>query len=215
MFGSLLIDWIRAAILALAQVLGGNLGVGILAASTLLRLSLLPLTMHLGRRAMRQQAIVARLEPGLRKLRTRYAKDPDRLASETLALYRREGYQPLDRVTLIGNLIQLPLLGGLFAALRSGFTRGLRFLWVADLARPDFMLAALATIIAGLGVYLGPVPGPSMSAKALSGVLAFTAVSVLTAAWFGGAGFALSMVGSGLVSCVQSVLLVRGGKRAA
>ncbi len=215
MVWNLLIDWIRAGILAVAQVLGGNLGLGILATSTLLRLLLLPLTIHLGRRAMRQQAIVARLQPRVDKLRARYANDPERLLRETMTLYRREGYHPLDRMTIVGNLIQLPLLGGFFAALRNGFTRGLRFWWVADLARPDFLLALVATVVTGLGMYLSTAAGPSSSARALGGVLTLTAVSVLTAAWFGGAGFALSMVGSGLVTCVQSVLLVRGRKGAA
>jgi YidC/Oxa1 family membrane protein insertase len=209
------IDSMRAGILALAQVLGGNLGLGILAASMLLRVSLLPITMRLGRRALQQQAILARLQPRLAKLRTRYVNQPDRALRETLALYRREGYKPLDRVSLLGNLVQLPLLGGFFAALRNGFTRGLRFFWVADLARADFGLALLAALITGLGVHVGVLAGPGAQGKAIGGMLAFTLLSVLTAAWFGGAGFALSMVGSGLVNCVQSVLLTRDKRRAA
>lgn len=169
--------------------------------------------MHLGRRAMRQQATVARLQPQLGRLRARYAKDPDRLLRETLALYRREGYQSVDRVAIAGNLIQLPLLGGFFAAPRSGFTRGLRFLWVVDLARPDFLLAVVATVVTGLGIYLSTAAGPPSTAWAVAGVLTFTVLPVFTAAWFGGAGFALSMVGSGVVTCVQSVWLLRDRRR--
>jgi hypothetical protein len=61
---------------------------------------------------------------------------------------------------IVGALVQMPLLLGVFGALRSGAAHG-RFLWMSDLAKPDLALAIVA------GVNRGPTP-PSASAVAIA-----------------------------------------------
>src|SRR5256886_7149918 len=82
-------DFFRAAIFAAAQVFGGSLGAGIIAVSLGVRLALLPLTIRLARRALAQQAILARLQPKLQRLQRRYRNDPAARLQRPQALYRR------------------------------------------------------------------------------------------------------------------------------
>src|SRR2546430_9016452 len=84
-------DLSRAAIFAAAHVFAGSLGAGIVAVSLGVRLALLPLTIRLARRALAQQAILARLQPELQRLQARYGNDPAARWRRTQALYRREG----------------------------------------------------------------------------------------------------------------------------
>lgn len=66
-------------IFAVAHVCGGSLGAGIVVSSAIVRLALLPLTLHLARQARAQQMRLAALEPTLELLKRRHAKDPARL----------------------------------------------------------------------------------------------------------------------------------------
>src|SRR2546430_4564966 len=90
-----LADLFRAAIFAAAHVFAGSLGAGIVAVSLGVRLALLPLTIRLARRALAQQAILARLQPELQRLQARYGNDPAARWRRTQALYRRGGRRPV------------------------------------------------------------------------------------------------------------------------
>ncbi len=72
----------------LTPVLGGLAAVAAIIAFTMaVRVLLMPLSL----RALRGQAVQARLAPQLQALRQRYAKQPERLQREMSALYKREG----------------------------------------------------------------------------------------------------------------------------
>ena len=114
------VELLRAAIFAAAHVCGGSLGGGILLVSVGVRLALLPLTLRLARRARDQQAKLATLLPEMEALQRRHANDPRRLMRETRALHAKHGIRLLTPSGLVGMAIQLPLFGGLFAAVRTG-----------------------------------------------------------------------------------------------
>src|SRR2546429_9512246 len=90
-------DLFRAAIFAAAHVFAGSLGAGIVAVSLGVRLALLPLTIRLARRALAQQAILARLQPELQRLQARYGNDPAARWRRPPALHRPGGPPPLRR----------------------------------------------------------------------------------------------------------------------
>ena len=82
------------------------------------RLLVLPLSL----RAMRAQAIQARLAPQVSKLRTQYGKQPERFQQELTALYKREGtslfagFSPLllqwPFLSVVYLLFRSPVIGG-------------------------------------------------------------------------------------------------------
>ena len=98
----------------LTPVLGGLAAVAAIVAFTMaVRLLLMPLSL----RALRGQAVQARLAPQLVALRQRFGRQPERLQREMAALYKREGtgmfagFAPL--------LLQWPFLSVMYLLFRS------------------------------------------------------------------------------------------------
>jgi YidC/Oxa1 family membrane protein insertase len=103
----------------LTPVLGGAAAVAAIIALTLaVRAILTPLSF----RAMRGQAVQARLAPQLQALRARYAKQPERLQREMAALYKREGTSMFAGLTPI--LLQWPVLSVVYLLFRSSQVGG-------------------------------------------------------------------------------------------
>jgi YidC/Oxa1 family membrane protein insertase len=98
----------------LAPVLGGAAAVAAIIAVTMaVRIVLMPLSF----RALRGQAVQARLAPQLQALRQRYARQPERLQREMSALYKREGTSVFAGFTPF--LLQWPFLSVLYLLFRS------------------------------------------------------------------------------------------------
>jgi YidC/Oxa1 family membrane protein insertase len=98
----------------LVPVLGGLAAVAAIVAVTMaVRLILMPLSF----RALRGQAVAARLAPQLLALRQRYAKQPEQLQREMSALYKREGTSMFAGFAPV--LLQWPLLSVIYLLFRS------------------------------------------------------------------------------------------------
>jgi YidC/Oxa1 family membrane protein insertase len=140
---------------ALAHTCGG-LGPAIIMLSLSARLAFLPLTVRMARRAQERQAILHALDPMIRTLKKKYRSDPRRLRAELVALYRRYGYSPVDMKSLADSAIQLPVVVGLYTAIKRSLGAGGRFLWISNLAQPDALLAALIGVLTYVAVILSP-----------------------------------------------------------
>lgn len=201
------VELIRATIFTAAHVCSGSLGGGVVIVSTLVRLALLPLTLRMARQAMVRQRAMAALQPKLKRLQERFEKDPARLFAETNALHAQHGIRILDPRPVLGGLIQAPLMIGLYSAVRTGLGNGVRFLWVADLARPDRILVTIVAGLAAAGVATAPQP--------VSGQAAPTAAFVMAGAltffflWSASSTIALSWGAGSAVSALQGWLLRR------
>jgi YidC/Oxa1 family membrane protein insertase len=206
------VDLVRLTIFAVAHVCGGSLGGGVIAVSVAMRLALLPLTLRLARQARVQQARLAALKPEVERLRRRHAHDPVRLMRETQALYAAKGIRLLSPAGLVGLLVQLPLLSGLFAAARAGLGARVRFLWVGNLALPDPLLIVVVTILTAGAMMLGPRPPGAMGASNAI-VLALLGVGgTVLFLWSASSAVALSLGAGSLVSGFQSWILARDSK---
>jgi YidC/Oxa1 family membrane protein insertase len=98
----------------LTPVLGGLAAVAAIIAFTMaVRVLLMPLSL----RALRGQAVQARLAPQLQALRQRYAKQPERLQREMSALYKREGTSLFAGIAPL--LLQWPFLSVMYLLFRS------------------------------------------------------------------------------------------------
>ncbi len=98
----------------LTPVLGGLAAAAAIIAFTMaVRVLLMPLSL----RALRGQAVQARLAPQLQALRQRYAKQPERLQREMSALYKREGTSLFAGITPL--LLQWPVLSVMYVLFRS------------------------------------------------------------------------------------------------
>src|SRR5689334_13201059 len=144
-------DSIIALLTGLTQSLG-SLGGAIIALSLGVRLAFLPLTIKLARRARRNQEIMQRLQPELEQLKKRFEKNPERLFAEMRKLYQKHGCNPFDIPTLVGGLIPLPIFGILYSSIRSSLGSSNAFLWIRNLASPDFCLTLVVLSLTALSV---------------------------------------------------------------
>jgi YidC/Oxa1 family membrane protein insertase len=205
------VELVRETIFAGSHVLGGSLGASIIVISTLVRLALLPLALRAARHARAQQARLAALRPQLERLKRRYQANPQQLFAETQRLYRKHGIRLLSPGSLASAAIQIPLLGALFSAVRSGLGARVRFLWVTDLSRVDGLLVALVTGSAVWAAMLMPeVPGVTYNQRAIAAVIGLTTLAFL---WSASSAVALSVGAGSFVSALQGWLIRREAAR--
>ncbi len=140
-----IVEILRESIFAYAQICNGSLGAGILVVTFLARLALLPVGIRVARAAAQHQEAMARLQPNLDALRTRHRNNPKRLAEETRSLLAREGLSPFSSLGCLGTFAQFPVFIALYSSVRQAAAVGGRFLWVRDLARPDWIVVTIAT----------------------------------------------------------------------
>lgn len=205
------VELLRASIFTTASICSGSLGAGIVLVSAGVRLALLPLTLRLARQAREQQRRMLALKPVLDALRARYAKDPQRLFRETMAVQRKHGIRLLTPAGLVGMAVQLPILGGVFAAVRSGLGARVRFLWVADLARPDAILLAAVVVLGGAALATAPAAPGQPALPSATWIIAGGATLLFL--WSASSAVALSVGAGSLISMLQNRLLARGDRR--
>lgn len=111
-------------------------GVAIIAFTVLSRVVLFPLTIAQTRSTQRMQA----LQPQLNALKTKYAKDRQKLNEETMALYKEAGVNPA--AGCLPLLIQMPVMFALYGAISGAVSNedldfAKPWLWLDSLNTPD------------------------------------------------------------------------------
>lgn len=97
-----------------------------------IRIVLWPLNQKGMRAGIRMQAI----QPEMQQIQSRYKEDPQRLQQEMMALYKREGVNPLSGCWPM--LLPYPVLLALFFVISNSIElRGQSFLWLSDLSLKD------------------------------------------------------------------------------
>lgn len=200
-----LIEVFRGALFGLTHVYSGSVGAAILTLSIVVRVALMPVTLRATRRRLRMAAAQKKIQPQLEKLRRRWREDPARLNTEVLKLYRRHGIRPFRDSGFGGLLLQLPFVAALYTVIRQGAGAAGRFLWIRDLARPDVVLAGIASALTALVALATPsAPGPGARiAVVISMLFTFLILTRLAA------GVGLYWAASSAVGAVQGVLLRR------
>ncbi len=136
---------------------GHDFGIAIIVLTIIIRLIIYPLSV----KALKSQRALAKLQPQLQEIQKKYKDDKEKLAKETLELYRTEKINPFSGLFLA--LIQLPILIALYRV----FWNGLKpeallnlyhfvlnpghinptFLGLVDLSKPNIIFAVLAGIL--------------------------------------------------------------------
>lgn len=111
----------------------GNWGLSIVLLTLLIKGAFLPLT----KKSFKSMAAMQEVQPKIKSLREKYQSDPNKLNSELIALYKREGINPMGGC--LPMLIQLPVFLGLYNALLNSIElRHAPFaLWITDLSAPE------------------------------------------------------------------------------
>jgi YidC/Oxa1 family membrane protein insertase len=189
----------------LAHQFGGSLGWAIVALSLSIRVALLPLTLRLARRTMRNQEIARALQPEIDALRKHFERQPEKLFTEMGKLYRKHNYSPFDIPAMLGSFAQLPIFALLYRAIGSVVVSGERFYWIRSLASPDGWLTAIVLTLTAAGAYF--VPGMPEHARTWLIVIQLGVTFFIV--WKLAAGFGLYWAASSLVGLGQTLWLRR------
>jgi YidC/Oxa1 family membrane protein insertase len=204
------VDILRESMFAYAHATNGNLAAGILIVTVLARLALFPLMLRVARASARHQERLRAIQPQLDAVKARFKNDPVRSAEETRKVFAREHIPMVPIGNIVGSLAPAPVLLALYSAVRQCVAAGGRFLWIADLSRPDGMLAVLVGALGVAAASLAPVPqGQSRTLTTL-----LPAAVTMIVLWKMAAGISLYWGASTVIGGIQSVLTPRATSRA-
>ncbi len=111
-----------------------NWGIAIIILTVLIKLATWPLTA----KSYRANAAMQTLQPKIKELQAKYKDDPKKLNEQTMALYQKEGVNPLGGC--LPMLLQIPVFFSLYNMFSTQFDmRGALFIpgWIPDLSLPD------------------------------------------------------------------------------
>ncbi len=98
----------------LSGLLFGSFGLAILVLTVIIRL----VTFPVHARQVKSQRAMQELQPKLKEMQKKYAKDKDRLGTETMRLYKEHGVNPLG--CALPMLVQFPIWIGLYQSVIQG-----------------------------------------------------------------------------------------------
>ncbi|MEM9621704.1 MAG: membrane protein insertase YidC [Pseudomonadota bacterium] len=150
-----LLDWLYGLV--------GNWGIAIILLTVVVKAALYPLSAA----GYRSMANMRRVAPAMKKLQERYGNDREKLSKEMMALYKKEGANPLGGC--LPMLLPMPIFIALYWVLFESveLRQAPFFLWIEDLAvmDPFFILPLLM----GASMYwmqtLNPQVGDPMQVK--------------------------------------------------
>lgn len=99
------------ALVLLTTLLGGNYGLAIIVFTVFVRLITMPFTV----KQLRSSQAMARLQPQIKALQKKYAKDREKLSQETMKLYQEAGVNPLGGC--LPALIPWPIMIALYQSI--------------------------------------------------------------------------------------------------
>lgn len=129
-----------------------NYGVAIILLTLIIKAITWPLQSIANHSGKKMQA----LGPKLKEMQAKYKETPEKLQTETFALYKEYGVNPFGGC--LPALIQMPVFFSLYFMLQNAVElRGESFLWVHDLTRPDSIWTA-PFLFFGMHPSLHPLP---------------------------------------------------------
>lgn len=196
----------------------GNYGIAIIIFTLIVRTILFPLYNS----QMKQSAMMTELQPELQKLQKQYGGDKEKYNQKVMEFYQETGMNPAKGCLPL--IIQMPILFGLFAALRSPldyYTNNTEailaihqsFLWIQDLSQPDKWILP---ILAGITTYFSYEITMNMNPQTANSMKIMKYIFPLMIVWWGRsfpAGLTLYWFVGTLYMCVQQKVVLSKIKR--
>ncbi|MBB3112815.1 YidC/Oxa1 family membrane protein insertase [Paenibacillus phyllosphaerae] len=197
----------------LASFLQGSYGLAVMAVTVIIRIVLLPLFLRQYRSQMAMRQKMSVLQPELKALQEKYkgktdAESRQKLQQETMQLYSKHQVNPLA-MGCLPMLIQLPILSGLYSAIKlTPEVASHSFLWF-KLGSTDIVLPILAAVVYFVQFKVsqrtvdqkltGPMAMMGFLSPIMMAVFAFSAPAAISLYWVTG----------GLFMIAQTLLMQR------
>jgi YidC/Oxa1 family membrane protein insertase len=202
-------DTLASLMSFLASLFDGSMGWAILCLALTVRLALLPLTLHMSRKALANQQKIKALQAQAEAIRARLKDQPQEAIAAVSALYKENGVRLFDRSSLLGALLQLPVFGLLYKAVSKASAGSGSFLWMKSLASPNIAVTAVVLLLTGIAAYYFP----SASAHPSTLMVAMQVLLMAFMIWKLSAGLGLYWAASAGVNVAQSLILRREQNR--
>lgn len=190
----------------------GNAGLAIILFTILLKTLLLPLTV----KSIKSTAAMQELQPKIKELQKKYAKDRQKLTEETMRLYQE--YQINPAAGCLPMIIQIPIFFGLYFAVKDlARTTGDSFLWLPSLNEPDPY--KILPIMAGIFQFvqtkmMRPANAPKVTdpqQAMMNTMMNFMPIMVVVFGWTFASGAVLYWATQSVYSVVQQWLITGWG----
>ncbi|MCX7725838.1 MAG: membrane protein insertase YidC [Chitinispirillaceae bacterium] len=134
------------------QAIVKDFGIAIIIVTIIMRIVTYPLV----RNSMKSMEKMKELQPKIEKIRQKYKNSPQKLNEELMALYRKEGINPLNPGCL-PIFLQMPIFISLFVVLQDSIEiRGkgtILFPWIKDLSLPESLISLQKIFPNGIPMY--------------------------------------------------------------
>lgn len=150
-FQQLLVEPLISSIHGIAMMFGGNFGVAIILITLLTRVIIMPLVLKQYRTQQAMKGKMETLKPEMEEIQKKLKaaknqQEQQKLQQEMLGLYRKHNVNPFA-MGCLPMLLQMPILMGLYYAIRTSEEIATHsFLWF-NLGQPDILITAAAGIV--------------------------------------------------------------------
>jgi len=149
------VDFLNDGLYAFIAHFGVSQAAGIILLSLLVRAALFPLSLAAARSMQKNKVALEQVKPEVERLRETLKDQPTELATQTMALYRQNGIRLMGWPTLL-NMVSQSVFGiGFLQALKAANFHS-RFLWLADLGKPDMLLSILVGALLFFSMQVAP-----------------------------------------------------------
>jgi YidC/Oxa1 family membrane protein insertase len=149
------ISFISNTIDFISMYFGASEALAIITFTLLARIVLMPISLKSAYEMYKNRLAMEKVKPEVERLRELYRDNPNELAQKTMAVYKKSGIKFLDRTSVI-NIGSQGILGlGIFQALRNMIFHS-KFMWIADIAKPDLLLAFVVGVLTFISMYMMP-----------------------------------------------------------
>jgi YidC/Oxa1 family membrane protein insertase len=139
----------------LSMYFGVSEALAIIIFTLLARIMLMPISLKSAYMMHKNKLAIERVRPEIERLRDLYSGKPGELAKKTMAIYKKHGIKFLDKTSVI-NIGSQGILGlGIFQALRDMVISS-KFMWIADIAKPDVILAFVVGVLTFTSMQMMP-----------------------------------------------------------
>jgi YidC/Oxa1 family membrane protein insertase len=202
--------------LRFAADLTGSAGIAVIILTIVFKTILLPLTV----KSLRSMSSMQELQPKIKDLQKKYAKDRQKLSAETMKLYQEHGVNPA--AGCLPMILQVPIFFGLYFAIRALSSHGggvwtEPFLWLPNLAKADPY--KILPILAGVFQFVQTrMARPANQGKAadpqqqmMNTMMGFMPIMVVVFGWSFASGPVIYWTVSAIYSAVQQYFITGWG----
>ena len=119
------------------------------------RIMLMPVSLKSAYLMHKNRLAIEKLKPEIEQLKDIYSDNPREIAKRTMAIYKNNGIKFLDKTTVFNIGTQGVLGLGIFQTLKS-MVFSSKFMWIADIAKPDVILAFIVGVLTFISMLLMP-----------------------------------------------------------